>query len=114
MTLAECIKLLDAGYTREEIDHFDDLYPDPDPVSDPDPNPDPVSDPDPNPDPVSDPDPNPNPVVGNDTSGQLAALTAMVQSLTAAVQANNIRASGYGGQKLSAEEALAQGVYGNK
>lgn len=51
MKLEEVIKLIDAGYSKEEIDKM--LQPEPEPK--PDPEPEPKADPEPKPEPVVDP-----------------------------------------------------------
>lgn len=66
MTVQEILKLVDAGFTADEIRNIDgsaqpDLQPDPQPAPVPDPQPAPAPDPQPDPQPAPVPDPQPAP-----------------------------------------------------
>ena len=114
MTIAERLELIRAGYTREEIATFES---DPEQHKDPDPeqhnDPDPEQHKDPDPEQHKDPDPeqhkDPDPDNGN------AAVLAAIANLTKAIQMSNLKSANVGADnKLTPEQALAQGVFGNK
>ena len=83
MTLEEIMKLIDAGYTKEEINEFKDLQqpeePEPakGPTADPEPAKGPTADPEP---PAADPEPKPHYV------DDIEKLTEQVKALTESMQ----------------------------
>ena len=77
----ELLKLVNAGFTKQEIMAMFGTAPDPAPV----PVPDPVPDPDPAPAPDPDPAPAPDPA-----SEAIAKLTQQVSNLTSIVQRSNL------------------------
>ena len=87
MTLDQIFKLLDAGYTKEEINELHDLQqsvepkPAKEPAADPEPKPakEPAADPEP---PAADPKPEPAPHYVDD----IAKLTEQVKALTESMQ----------------------------
>lgn len=80
MKYEEIIKLLDAGYTREEILEMDKPAPEPDPA--PAPEPDPA------------PEPNPAP----DMAGMMEEMKTMFSDLTKELIASNIMRSRIDGE----------------
>lgn len=91
MTLEQRIKLLDAGYTRAEIEIME-------PLSDPAPEPS-----------------NPQAADANPPEVSNAAILAAIQQLVTAQQAANLNGTGRGASTdLTPETALAMGVFGNK
>ena len=80
MKYAEIIKLLDAGYTREEILEMDKPAPEPDP------------------DPVSEPDPAPAPDPAPDMAGLMDEMKKMFSDLTKELVASNIMRSRIDGE----------------
>ena len=107
MTIEQRIKFLDAGYSKEEIESFSD--PAPAPQQDPDPQPGAPAASQP-----GNPEAPDQGQQGLTVEARLDALTAALQGLVAAQQAQNIKGTGYGGTQLTPEQALAQGVFGNK
>lgn len=102
MTLEQRIKLLDAGYTRAEIDIMEPLS---DPASEPAPEQAPAA-PQPN---------NPQAADANPPEVTNAAILAAIQQLVTAQQAANLNGTGRGASTdLTPENALAMGVFGNK
>lgn len=91
MTLENIIRLLDAGYTKEQIDALEPAAPASDPAPAPAPTPEPTPAPDEpkkgegNADPVS------VPAEGKGSDQEIAALKAQIEALTAAMQRNNIQ-----------------------
>lgn len=73
MTLEEIMKLIDAGYTKEEINEFNDLQT----SEEPEPAKEPAADPEP---PAADPEPEPHYV------DDIAKLTEQVKALTESMQ----------------------------
>ncbi len=73
MTLDQIFKLLDAGYTKEEINEFNDLQT----SEEPEPAKEPAADPEP---PAADPEPKPHYV------DDIAKLTEQVKALTESMQ----------------------------
>lgn len=73
MTLDQIMKLLDAGYTKEEINEFNDLQQ----SEEPEPAKEPAADPEP---PAADPEPKPHYV------DDIAKLTEQVKALTESMQ----------------------------
>ena len=93
MTITERLELIRAGYTKEEIAAFD-APEDPKPE---DPKPE-----DPKPE-------DPKPDAGNNE------VLAAIAALTKAIQLQNLQKIGLDSPgTLTAEQALAQGVFGNK
>lgn len=80
MRYEEIIKLLDAGYTREEILEMDKPAPEPDPAPAPDP------------DPAPEPDPTP------DMAGMMDEMKKMFSDLTKELVASNIMRSRIDGE----------------
>lgn len=90
MTYQELMKLVNAGFTKQEILAITgqlNAEPSPEPAKDPDPvpEPEPTKAPDPVPEPAKAPDPVPDP-----TQSALDQLTAQVTKLTTLVQRSNI------------------------
>ena len=84
MTLEQIMKLLDAGYTKEEIAEFKALEtggPEPKPGADPEPEPKPGADPEPEPKPGTDPEPKPQ-----HYPDEISKLTEQVKALTESMQ----------------------------
>ena len=95
MTIDDVLKLVNAGYTREEIDKMQQAPGnDPGHVSDPDPGNDPghVSDPDPGNDPghVSDPDPGSNQEL-EQLRQELTQTQTELKNLVKQMQINNLK-----------------------
>lgn len=107
MTVEQRIKLLDAGYTREEIESFSGDGADPAPgkvegEKDPAPAEEKPSIPE-----------NDNP--GETLESKVDALASFIKGYVAAQQREALNGTGYNGRSgLTAEVALAQGVFGNK
>ena len=77
MTLEDVMKLLDAGYTKEEIAEFKALETG---AGDPEPKPDDKTDPEPKPDDKTDPEPKPH------YPDEISKLTEQVKALTESMQ----------------------------
>jgi hypothetical protein len=104
MTIAERLELIRAGYTREEIATFE---------AEPDTPPAPAQEPDTLPAPAQEPETPPAPAQEPDTGN--AAVLAAINNLTKAIQMSNLKSANVGADnKLTPEQALAQGVFGNK
>lgn len=86
MKTSDIFKLLDAGFTHDEI-----LAMESDGAPTPDPDPDPASDPTPDPAPASDPTPDPAPASETPSKEMqaIAELTKTVESLVKAQQMQN-------------------------
>ena len=81
-------KMLDAGFTKDEILSLVGTEPKPDPV--PDPEPDPTPNPDPAPDPAPDPEPNPPPDP-DPMEKRLDGIESKIADLVKAMQLNNLK-----------------------
>ena len=81
-------KMLDAGFTKDEILSLVGTEPKPEPIPDPEPVPNPEPDPatDPAPDPEPDPTPDPDP-----TEKRLAGIESKIADLVKAMQLNNLQ-----------------------
>ena len=101
MTVTEIMKLLDAGYTKEEISALEPA---------PDPKPEPAPAPDPKPEPAPAPDPKPEPAPAPDAEPTLADVLKQVAKLTATIQANALAQTQIKGQPKAptAEDMIAQ------
>ncbi len=94
MTIEQRLTFINAGYTKDEIAAMEAVE-----------NPAPPAEPEPEPPKPAEPTP------GNDNKAVLDAIAA----LTAAIQLSNVQKTGVDSPtKLSAADALAQGVFGNK
>lgn len=92
MTIEQRLTFINAGYTKDEISAMEAVE-----------NPTPPADPEPEQPKPEEP--------GNDNKAVLDAIAA----LTAAIQLSNVQKTGVDSPgKLSAADALAQGVFGNK
>ena len=91
MTMEEILKLVNAGYTKEEIAKMMDPLtdPGPEPAKEPpaDPGPEPLKDPpaDPGPEPLTDPPTDP------ELEKRLSGIETVMNTLLKAVQANNLQ-----------------------
>lgn len=81
-------KMLDAGFTKDEILSLVGTEPKPDPVPDPEPVPNP--EPDPAPDPAPDPEPNPTPDP-DPMEKRLDGIESKIADLVKAMQLNNLK-----------------------
>lgn len=100
MTLQEILKLVDAGFTADEIRNINgsaqpDLQPDPQPAPAPDPQPDPqpapVPDPQPDPQPAPAPDPQPVPAAPQWFQDFLVRHNEDMAAMQRALQVTNVR-----------------------
>ncbi len=99
MTVNEIMKLLDAGYTKEEISALD---------AEPAPEPKPA--PDPKPEPAPAPEAKPEPAPAPDAEPTLADVLKQMARLTATIQANALAQTQINGQpkQPTAEDMIAQ------
>ena len=103
----DILTLLQAGYTKAEIDAMTAPSPAGLPAPDPEPVPAPAPAPDPEPSPAPDPEPSPAPVP--DYGSMIAQLTAQVSGLTKAVQIANLKGTNLPPEKTeTAEDILAK------
>ena len=79
-------KMLDAGFTKEEILSLAGIEPKNEPVPDPEPVPEPEPAPDPAPDPEPDPTPTPDPM-----EKRLEGIESKIADLVKAMQLNNLQ-----------------------
>ena len=91
MTIDDVLKLVNAGYTREEIDKMQQA-----PGNDPGSGPDPDPDPDPGPGPDPDPDPNPDNDPGSNQEleqlrQELTQTQTELKNLVKQMQSNNLK-----------------------
>ena len=89
MTIDDILKLVNAGYTREEIDKMQQA-----PGNNPDPDPGPGPDPDPGPDPGPDPDPGNDPGSNQELEQLRQELTQTqteLKNLVKQMQSNNLK-----------------------
>ena len=95
MTMEEVLKLVNAGYTKEEIAKMTDPEPSKnppaDPPADPEPLKDPPADPEPLKDPPADPEPPKNPSADPELEKRLSGIETVMNTLLKAVQANNLQ-----------------------
>jgi len=100
MTIEQRLTFINAGYTKDEIAAMEAVE-----------NPTPPAEPE-QPKPAEPEQPKPvEPAPGNDNKAVLDAIAA----LTAAIQLSNVQKTGLDTPgNLSAADALAQGVFGNK
>lgn len=97
MTIEQLLTFLNAGYTKDEIAAMEAVE-----------NPTPKAEPEPEQPKPAEPE---QPTPGNDNKAVLDAIAA----LTAAIQLSNVQKTGLDTPgNLSAADALAQGVFGNK
>ena len=95
MTTSEIIKLLDAGYTKDEITAMDNQ----EPKDDPKPEPEPKDDPKPEPEPKDDPKPEPKPKDNTDSvnaevtalKDELSNTQKQLAQLVKQMQSNNLK-----------------------
>lgn len=105
----DILTLLQAGYTKAEIDAMSAPSPAGLPAPDPEPAPAPVPDPEPAPAPTPDPEPAPAPAPAPDYGAMIAQLTAQVSGLTKAVQIANLKGTNLPPEKTeTAEDILAK------
>lgn len=98
MTIEQRLTFINAGYTKDEIAAMEAVE-----------NPTPLEEPE-QPKPAEPEQPKP----AEPDNGNKAVLDA-IAALTAAIQLSNVQTTGVDSPgKLSAEDALAQGVFGNK
>ena len=98
MTIEQRLTFINAGYTKDEIAAMEAVE-------------NPTPPPEPEPSKPAEPEPPKPAEPGNDNKAVLDAITA----LTAALQLSNVQKTGVDSPgKLSAADALAQGVFGNK
>lgn len=102
MTVTEIMKLLDAGYTKEEITALEAVAPEAQPEAAPAPE----AQPEPAPAPEAKPEASPAP----DAEPTLADVLKQVAKLTATIQANALAQTQISGQQKSptAEDMIAQ------
>lgn len=79
-------KMLDAGFTKEEILSLVGTEPKPEPVPDPEPDPTPEPPPEPTPEPEPDPTPAPDPM-----EKRLDGIESKIADLVKAMQLNNLQ-----------------------
>ena len=111
MTIAEVNRLLDQGFSHDEIMSFVQAAPVPEPSPAPTPEPVPVPEPvpEPKPQPVPAPTPAPANPSGQEWQQQLGELTQGIQSLVQLVQKQNIlNSQNQVPHQMTAEEAVAQ------
>lgn len=89
MKYDDIMKLVNAGFTAEQIQAMEEPAPAPDPTPAPTPAPDPA--PAPTPAPAPDPAPAPAPAPVPDLSATLGAMQQTINQLAAAVQAGMLR-----------------------
>ena len=109
MTLAEVNRLLDQGFSHDEIMSFAQATPPAEIV--PEPNPAPTPEPVPVPEPVPEPQPQPVPTNqgGQEWQQQMGELTQGIQSLVQLIQKQNIlNSQSPVPHQMTAEEAIAQ------
>lgn len=101
MTLDQILTLLEAGYTREEINEMRDLQtPEPEPTPNLEPEPEPEPQPEPTPDPELQKDPDPTPAY-------ITSLMKSIDKLTKTLQISNRNgAEGAGGTEKSADDVI--------
>lgn len=105
MEMQDILRLVQAGYTKEDIDRMEA------PVTDPAPAPAPAPAADPEPAPAADPTPAPTPAPAADPEPTMKDLMMSIAKLTSAIQANAIASSvipGGPGQGPTAEDAIAE------
>lgn len=113
MDMQDILRLVQAGYTKEDIDKM--VAPAPAPAADPAPAPAPAPAPDPapapEPAPAPDPAPAPAPTPEPDPEPSMKDLMLSISKLTSAIQANAIANSvipgGPDGNQHTAEDAIA-------
>lgn len=82
MTFDQLMKLLDAGFTKQEIMALNGTpVPEPAPAPQPEPEPDPAPAPQPEPEPAPQPEPAPAPAPQNDQAAILAKLEELNQTI---------------------------------
>ena len=87
MTAQEILALVNAGYTKEEIESWNqEPQPTPEPQPNPEPNPEPTPEPQPNPEP--NPEPQPNPEI-DALKQELTNTQKQLKDLVKQMQANN-------------------------
>lgn len=90
MTMEEVLKLVNAGYTKEEITKMTDPEPQKkDPPADPPADPEPLKDPPA--DPPKDPEPPKEPPADPELEKRLSGIETVMNTLLKAVQANNLQ-----------------------
>ena len=112
MTVTEIMKLLDAGYTKEEISALEAPAPEPKAKPEPAPAPDaePKAKPEPAPAPDAEPKAKPEPAPAPDAEPTLADVLKQMARLTATIQANALAQTQINGQpkQPTAEDMIAQ------
>ena len=83
-------KMLDAGFTKDEILSLVGTEPKPEPVPDPEPDPTPEPTPNPDPEPVPDPEQNPTPAP-DPMEKRLDGIESKIADLVKAMQLNNLQ-----------------------
>lgn len=110
MTMQEILALVEAGYTKEDIEKMQAPAPAPVPDPEPAPAPAPLPDPEPAPAPAPLPAPVPAPAAPADNEPTMRDLMQSMAKLTSAIQANAIAQSVVpgGNPGPTAEDAIAQ------
>ena len=101
-------KLLNAGFTKDEIIQLARDEPNPEPTPNPDPTPNPEPNPEPTPNPEPNPEPTPNPTlepnpVSDATEKRLSGIEKGISDLIKAVQASNLKNDSFGNSADSLE-----------